>query len=378
MPKYLSKYEIISELIIQEDSKRCFLDKYFEIVQSNFELNSLVYYIYNNGIFILEKSYGINQPFAESIKEDEVVDLFVDSNVIKLKDISPLNRFFNLHLALAILIKNDRNLFGLVLIGKNYKERTEINHSQNIIEWLEDIGSIIGDYDRIRESIINSYKNVCSNVLRSLTHDIRNPIQMVTILSEMLKAKELPLEKRLNLYNKLSGGLNQIDKLATVVSDLFKNSMEINIDEIPCNIFFNEVKSEIQSSLQKLKIQFELNINCNINLQIDIEKMKDAILRILKYSRDLIQFDGLISLNIEANNEMVQISIIDTSDGIDEKVLRNLKNPFFNYGARLGTGLNFAIIHHIIEAHKGTLDISNEKEGGAKFLIRIPIKQLKN
>jgi len=378
MPKYISKYEIISELIIQEDSKRCFLDKYFEIVQSNFELNSFVYYIYNNGIFLLEKSYGINQPFAESIKEDEVVDLFVDSNVIKLKDISPLNRFFNLHLALAILIKNDQNLFGLVLIGKNYKERTEINHSQNIIEWLEDIGSIIGDYDRIRESIINSYKNVCSNVLRSLTHDIRNPIQMVTILSEMLKAKELPLEKRLNLYNKLSGGLNQIDKLATVVSDLFKNSMEINIDEIPCNIFFNEVKSEIQSSLQKLKIQFELNINCNINLQIDIEKMKDAILRILKYSRDLIQFDGLISLNIEANNEMVQISIIDTSDGIDEKVLRNLKNPFFNYGTRLGTGLNFAIIHHIIEAHKGTLDISNEKEGGAKFLIRIPIKQLKN
>lgn len=378
MPKYISKYEIISELIIQEDSKRCFLDKYFEIVQSNFELNSFVYYIYNNGIFLLEKSYGINQPFAESIKEDEVVDLFVDSNVIKLKDISPLNRFFNLHLALAILIKNDQNLFGLVLIGKNYKERTEINHSQNIIEWLEDIGSIIGDYDRIRESIINSYKNVCSNVLRSLTHDIRNPIQMVTILSEMLKAKELPLEKRLNLYNKLSGGLNQIDKLATVVSDLFKNSMEINIDEIPCNIFFNEVKSEIQSSLQKLKIQFELNINCNINLQIDIEKMKDAILRILKYSRDLIQFDGLISLNIEANNEMVQISVIDTSDGIDEKVLRNLKNPFFNYGTRLGTGLNFAIIHHIIEAHKGTLDISNEKEGGAKFLIRIPIKQLKN
>ncbi len=106
--------------------------------------------------------------------------------------------------------------------------------------------------------------------------------------------------------------------------------------------------------------------------------MKDAILRILKYSRDLIQFDGLISLNIDANNEMVQISIIDTSDGIDEKVLRNLKNPFFNYGTRLGTGLNFAIIYHIIEAHKATLDISNEKEGGAKFLIRIAIKQLKN
>jgi len=378
MPKYISKYEVISELLIQEDSEKTFLDKYFEIVQSNFELNSLVYYNYNAGIFSIEKSYGINQPFTESIKEDELIDLFIDSNVIKLKDISPLNRFFNLHLALAILLKNDKNLFGLILVGKNYKEKAEIDHSQEIIEWLEDLGSIIGDYDRIRESIINSYKNICSNVLRSLTHDIRNPIQMVTILSEMLKAKELPLEKRLNLYNKLSGGLNQIDKMATIVSDLFKNNLEINIDEIPCNIFFNEIKSEIQSSLQKLKIQFELNINCNINLQIDIEKMKDAILRIIKYSRDLIQFDGLISLNIEKNDELVQISIIDTSDGIEEKVLRNLKNPFFNYGTRLGTGLNFSIIYHIIEAHKGTLEISNEKDGGAKFLIKIPFKQLKN
>jgi signal transduction histidine kinase len=105
--------------------------------------------------------------------------------------------------------------------------------------------------------------------------------------------------------------------------------------------------------------------------------MKDAILRMIKYSRDLVQFDGLISLSVEAQRDFIVITIIDTSDGIDAKVLKNQKNPFFNYGTRLGTGLNFAIMHKVIEAHQGSLSISNEKDGGAKFVIKLPKKMSK-
>ena len=105
--------------------------------------------------------------------------------------------------------------------------------------------------------------------------------------------------------------------------------------------------------------------------------MKDTVIRMIKYSRDLVQFDGLISLSIDAQRDSIQISIVDTSDGIDVKDLKNQKNPFFNYGTRLGTGLNFALMHKVIEAHQGTLSISNEVDGGAKFVITLPKKSSK-
>ncbi len=374
MNNYSSKLSIIYDLLVLEDDVNEFLDRYFKSIQELLKLNSLVYYVEQAGVFNKAKSYGIDQPFADIMKTEELLQLFSDSNIIKLGEFSPLRAFYKEHITYAILIRSHHPEYGLVLIGKSVEDKDESIDPVSISLFFNDLGEIVSDYDNIRSSVINRCMKIASPVTRSLTHDVRNPIQMITILTEMLKAKELPLEKRLNLYNKLNDGLNQIDKIVTEISDLFKDNYDLNIDEVPSSIFFNDIKNQIQSQLQRLKIHFEMSVNFNMSFEVDSEKMKDVILRMIKYSRDLVQFDGLISLSADAQRDSIIITIIDTSEGIDQKVLKNQKNPFFNYGTRLGTGLNFAIMHKVIEAHRGTLSITNEKEGGAKFVITLPKK----
>jgi signal transduction histidine kinase len=45
-------------------------------------------------------------------------------------------------------------------------------------------------------------------------------------------------------------------------------------------------------------------------------------------------------------------------------------NPFFTT-KETGTGLGLAIVHRIVEAHDGTVLVTNPPEGGARFEIRI-------
>jgi signal transduction histidine kinase len=49
-------------------------------------------------------------------------------------------------------------------------------------------------------------------------------------------------------------------------------------------------------------------------------------------------------------------------------------NPFFTNKAK-GTGLGLAITKRLIEQHKGSIDVVNNREGGATFIITLPVKQ---
>jgi signal transduction histidine kinase len=60
----------------------------------------------------------------------------------------------------------------------------------------------------------------------------------------------------------------------------------------------------------------------------------------------------------------------DTGPGIPPGILDRIFNPFFTT-KDTGTGLGLGIVHRIIEAHEGTIIVTNPDDGGAKFEIRI-------
>jgi K+-sensing histidine kinase KdpD len=308
------------------------------------------------------------------VKKEEIITLFNEYNIIKLNKVSPINSLYKQNIAYAILIDSESGIQGLILIGADATNIQNISLFKKITAYFQPITNIAFNYQDYRQSLIDTCMRITSPILRSVTHDVRSPIQMINILLEILKAKELPLEKRLNLHTRLTNGISQIDKIVADVSDLFKKSYDIEISKVDCSTFFEEIKTEVTSLLKKTKIKFDLNLEYKSIIEIDAEKIRDVIIKMIKYSIELIQRDGLIALSVEEIDDNISISIMDTSEGIEPKILDNQKNPFFNFGSRLGTGLNFTIMHSVIEAHLGKLTISNQEDGGTIFEIIIPKK----
>jgi two-component system sensor histidine kinase PilS (NtrC family) len=60
----------------------------------------------------------------------------------------------------------------------------------------------------------------------------------------------------------------------------------------------------------------------------------------------------------------------DSGPGISSQILEKIFNPFFTTRDS-GTGLGLAIVHRIVEAHDGTISVTNADGGGARFEIRI-------
>ena len=67
-------------------------------------------------------------------------------------------------------------------------------------------------------------------------------------------------------------------------------------------------------------------------------------------------------------------SVADNGNGIPEKVLDKVFQPFFTTKPTgQGTGLGLSLSYDIIKAHQGKINIRNTPGAGAEFIITLPI-----
>jgi signal transduction histidine kinase len=78
-------------------------------------------------------------------------------------------------------------------------------------------------------------------------------------------------------------------------------------------------------------------------------------------------------VDIQMTDESIEVK--DNGPGIPEKIREKIFQPFFTTKpAGEGTGLGLSISYDIIKAHGGNIIAENNPEGGAKFIISLPVK----
>jgi signal transduction histidine kinase len=71
--------------------------------------------------------------------------------------------------------------------------------------------------------------------------------------------------------------------------------------------------------------------------------------------------------------QFVELRIEDNGPGIPEAILGQLFEPYITTKIK-GTGLGLAIVKKIVEEHGGMIWAENASQGGAKIVIRFPVR----
>lgn len=84
-------------------------------------------------------------------------------------------------------------------------------------------------------------------------------------------------------------------------------------------------------------------------------------------------YDPTVSVRTRKLDGKVEIKVSDNGNGIPQKVLDKIFQPFFTTKpAGQGTGLGLSLSYDIVKAHGGEIKLETKEGEGTTFIIQLP------
>ena len=279
----------------------------------------------------------------------------------------------------------------LIINQKNESLHILLRVSKRYIDNKINMGFIL-TFDDITDLISAQRNAAWVDVAKRIAHEIKNPLTPIKLSAEQLKKKVFSKSNisELNIAEYSEMIIRQTEVLQRIVDEFsqFARMPEpqkkvININEL--------VKSAVL--LQKAvhnDIKFNLHLNdLSSNIFGDSAMLSQALTNLLKNSAESINLSknktmnnekkvGIIDIFTDSNSNFLEIKIIDTGVGLDNKIT-NFFEPYVTT-KKNGTGLGLAIVRKIIEQHDGSLNVYNSNnllhktfDKGAIAVIKLPL-----
>ncbi len=93
-----------------------------------------------------------------------------------------------------------------------------------------------------------------------------------------------------------------------------------------------------------------------------------------KKKHDQTDYEPTVSITTKKEGDKVIVSVKDNGNGIPQKVLDKIFQPFFTTKPTgQGTGLGLSLSYDIVKAHGGELKVETKENEGSQFIIILPV-----
>lgn len=235
-----------------------------------------------------------------------------------------------------------------------------------------------------REESLASAQETTRNLVRSLAHEIKNPLGGIRGAAQLL-ARELPdpqqeeftqiiieeADRLRNLVDRMLGP-RQLPKFERQnIHELLEHVAKVIIAECGDQItFVRDYDPSIPEFVgdRELMIQALLNILRN-SMQALLESNFERDNKIILRTRIQRQF----TINRKYHHLVFRIDIEDNGPGIPANLLSDIFYPMIT-GRAEGTGMGLAISQNLIQQHQGLIECESQP-GQTIFSIYIPLEQ---
>ena len=245
-----------------------------------------------------------------------------------------------------------------------------------------EIGALIVLHDITR---LQRLENVRRDFVANVSHELKTPITAIKGSVETLQHGAI--EEAESAQRFLDIIARQADRLNAIIEDLLALS-RIEQEEEHAGIERSPTKVGLllQSAVQACQVQagerqVVMEIVCPEDLEADLNAplLEQAIVNLLDNAIKYSDTGGQILVTAAKNSPRVlAIQVRDWGCGISREHLPRLFERFYRVDkARSrklgGTGLGLAIVKHIIQAHKGKIQVTSVPGEGSTFSISIPL-----
>lgn len=203
-----------------------------------------------------------------------------------------------------------------------------------------------------------------------LAHEIRNPLSSIRGSVELVREGEgLPSEDR-RLLSIVLREAQRLDELVTTMlqagAPKAPHIVETDLAAVAREV--TEVARASHESLGVAAVACELK---PVSVFADGDQLRQVVWNLLKNAIQASPEDGTVTVVTKLEGDEAIVEVQDEGRGIASDEQSRLFETFYSKRPQ-GVGIGLALVHQIVNAHAGTIEVESAPGQGATFRVRLP------
>jgi two-component system phosphate regulon sensor histidine kinase PhoR len=244
-------------------------------------------------------------------------------------------------------------------------------HDSRIDGWL------IGFAPKVRVEEIEQLKN---ELVSTVSHELKTPLAAIKAYTATLRQNPSLYESHRDEF--LLVVEQQADRLSRLVEDMLlvtrveSGQMLRRRVEVPLGDLLAEALHDLQHDPVRHPVECRTR---NVLLSGDPERLRDVLRNLLENAFKYSPAGGTVEVCAETIGDHTEVTVRDNGIGIAPADLPYIFDRFYrveseNTASVGGSGLGLYIVHALVRAHGGTIDVRSEPGAGTTFTLRLPLR----
>jgi two-component system, NtrC family, sensor kinase len=360
--------EVLGSLIINLPLR--YLDSFVGRSSRDFLVLALLITAIMVGFLVVFTRRRIKDPLNSIIKASEAVSQGDTSIRLKLEpnlldDMRLVSEAFNNMLDNIDKATEELQNWSQQLEYKVQKKSEALSEAQNELIHVERIASL-------------------GKLSSSVAHELNNPLSGILVYSKLVQKQLNSVDFYHAKKESMLKNLKLIETETKRCGDIVKGLLDFSRkdrDDFEITGLHRILKETYKLMLHTIKmanIAFDMDFRAeNDMVSCSPNQVKQACLALLVNASEAVSENGEILIRTSNPDEKhFRIDIVDNGSGISEEDLPHIFEPFFSTKRETsGIGLGLAIVHGIVENHKGKIKVDSHPGKGTTFSIVLPLAE---
>jgi nitrogen fixation/metabolism regulation signal transduction histidine kinase len=222
-------------------------------------------------------------------------------------------------------------------------------------------------------------------VARRLAHEIKNPLTPIQLSAERMRRKflgSMNVEDASVLERATHTIVAQVEAMKQMVNAFSEYARAPDMHFAPLDL--NQLANEVVDLYRAQDSGVELRLTLSPNLPLisaDRVRIRQILNNLLTNSLEALEGRPGARVEIETHiaedgpKQMAAIVVRDNGPGFQRDLIGTVFDPYVTSKPK-GTGLGLAIVKKIVEEHGGRIEADNQRSGGARVRILLPLGEV--
>src|SRR3990167_1467306 len=248
--------------------------------------------------------------------------------------------------------------------------------------YRDEIAELSNNFDHMADKVEKIVK-LKERLLQDISHELRSPLARLQIAIELGRKKSGNVAK--SEFSRMEEECIYLNSLISEILEyarLDKSVYQLQRANTNITALLQRIIKDANFEFANNRRRATLSTVPDCKLYVDERLLHRAIENILRNALRYSPAQELVSVaaNLDKTKGNLVIEIEDHGPGIPGDRLKNIFNPFYRVDKSRekktgGYGLGLAIAKQAIHLHNGEIEVVNQKTGGLKVRITIPLAE---